>query len=74
MDSSVEGFVGEAGILPLRIAGGGPEVGVWAGREGEIPDVHADAGELHRVPGGGVLPHEQPKYCVPTLKCCRFGA
>ena len=59
LDSSVEGFVGEAGVLPLHFAGGGPEVGVRAGGEGEIPGNDADAGEFHGLPGGGVLPDEQ---------------
>jgi len=61
MDSSVEGFGGEAGVLPLYFAGGGPEAGFRTGREGEVPDVHADAGELHGLPGGDVLPDEQLK-------------
>jgi len=74
MDCSMEGFVGQTGVLPLYFAGGGPEAGVWSGREGEVPDVHADAGKLHGLPGGGVLPDGQTKYCVPTLKCCSFGA
>jgi hypothetical protein len=55
MDCSVEGFGGEACVLPLHFAGGGPEIGVRAGGEGKIPGVHADAGELHRLPGGGLL-------------------
>ena len=71
---SVEGFVGKAGVLPLHFAGGGPEVGVRAGREGAVPGDDADPGELHGVPGASILSDEQTKYCVPTLKCCSFGA
>jgi hypothetical protein len=55
MARGMEGFGGEAGILPLYFPGGGSEAGVWAGGEGEVPDVHADAGEFFRVSGGFVL-------------------
>ena len=73
MDSSVEGFGGEAGVLPLHIAGSGPEVGIRAGREGEVSDVDADAGEFHGLPGGGVLFDEQTKYCVPIMEMPLLG-
>ena len=60
MARGMEGFGGEAGILPLYFPGGGSEAGVWAGGEGEVPDLYADAGEFFRVSGGFVLLDEQP--------------
>jgi hypothetical protein len=74
MDRCMEGFGSEADILPLHFAGGGSEAGIWTGREGEISDIHADAGEFHGVPGDRVLLHVQTKYCVPTVVNLNFSA
>jgi hypothetical protein len=38
----------------------GPAVRVRAGGEGEIPGFDALAGEIHRLPGGFLLPDVQP--------------
>ena len=53
------GVFGEAGVLSLHFAGGGPALCLWRRREGEAADLHADDGEIFRVPGGCVLHDEQ---------------
>ena len=51
---------GETGFLSCIVASGGAALCIWRGREGEIPDVNADAGEIHRLPGGFLLSDVQP--------------
>jgi hypothetical protein len=51
----LEKFVGEAGDLSLRFAGGGSAVCVEGGGEGEVPHVHADGREFQRLPGSDHL-------------------
>jgi hypothetical protein len=51
MVGALEGFVGEAGDVPLHFAGGGSALCVWRRGAGAFPDVHADAGGFLGLPG-----------------------
>ena len=52
--------VGEqAGVLSLHQPCGGPALCARDGGEGEIPCLDADAGEVHRLSGGFLLPDGQ---------------
>jgi hypothetical protein len=64
MDRSLEKFGGETSDLPLYFTGGGSAIGFWAGGEGEISDVHANAGVVHGLSGLVLLPDVQPHPSV----------
>ena len=59
MVGRVAAICGEAGFLPPHLAGGGTEVCLWPGGKGKIPHADADAGKIHRLPGGVLLPDVQ---------------
>ncbi len=46
---------GETGDLSLHFAGGGSALRLRGCGAGEVPDIHADAGEFHRLSGADVL-------------------
>ena len=48
---TLEGFGDEAGDLPLHLAGGGQAVCFRGCGAGAFPDIHADAGKFHGLPG-----------------------
>ena len=55
MIGTLEGFWRETGDLSLHLAGGGSALCFQGSGTRAFPDVHADAGEFHRLPGVVVL-------------------